>query len=106
MRAGGLRKHTIDIQSNIETINEFGERIRTWTTTITTKSDVLFESGTGTMKHGEVFTDYKVGFRIRKYHQVDETMRIIFEGKKYKIEAVIPNYEKSMTLIKTTKIND
>lgn len=105
MRAGGL-KHRIEIQSDVETINEYGERVRTWETTITTKADVVFESGTGTMKHGEVFTDYKVGFRIRKYHQVDENMRIIFEGRKYKIEAVIPNYEKSMTLIKTTKINE
>lgn len=105
MRAGGL-KHRIEIQSNIETINEFGERIKTWTTTITTKSDVLFESGTGTMKHGEVFTDYKVGFRIRNYHQVDENMRILFGGKKYKVEAVLPNFEKSMTLLKTAKINE
>lgn len=105
MRAGGL-KHRIEIQSNIETINEFGERVRTWATTIATKADVLHKDGTSTMKHGEVFTDYKVDFRVRKYHQIDETMRILFGGKKYKIEAVLPNYEKNLTLLKTSKINE
>lgn len=105
MRAGGL-KHRIEIQSNVKTINEYGERVKVWTTTITTKADVLHKDGTSTMKHGEAFTDYKVDFRVRKYHQVDETMRILFDGKKYKIEAVLPNYERSLTLLKTSKINE
>ena len=105
MRAGGL-KHRIEIQSNIETINEFGERVRTWATTITTKADVLHKDGTSTMKNQEVFTEYKVDFRVRNYHQVNENMQIIFSGKKYKIEVVLPNYEKNLTLLKTSKINE
>ena len=105
MRAGGL-KHRIEIQSNIETINEFGERVKSWETTITTKADILFKDGSSTMKNQEVFTEYKVDFRVRNYHQVNENMQIIFSDKKYKIEAVLPNYEKSMTLLKTTKINE
>ncbi len=105
MRAGGL-KHRIEIQSNIETINEFGERVREWTTTITTKADILFKDGTGQMKHGEVFTDYKVDFRVRKYHHVDETMRILFDGNIYRVEAVLPNFEKNLKLVKAIKLNE
>ena len=105
MRAGGL-KHRVEIQSNIEVVDEYGARVKTWATTITTKADILFKDGSSAMKHGEVFTDYKVDFRVRKYHEVDETMRIMYKGDIYRIEAVLPNFEKNMKLIKTTKYNE
>lgn len=99
-------KHRIEIQANTETVNEFGERVKSWTTVITTKADILFKDGTSTMRNQEVFTDYKVDFRIRTYHVVDETMRVVFGGKKYTVEAVLPNYEKSLTLLKTKLLNE
>ena len=40
----------------------------------------LFKDGSSAMKHGEVFTDYKVDFRVRN-HEVDETMRIMYKQR-------------------------
>ncbi len=105
MRAGGL-KHRIEIQANIESVNEFGERVKTWATTVATKADIVFRDGTSVMKHGEVFTDYKVDFRVRKYHHVDETMRILFDSNIYRVEAVLPNFEKNLKLVKAIKLNE
>lgn len=106
MRAGGLRKYRIEIQSFIETKNEFGERVKAWTTVITTNADATYKDGVSMLENREAFTEYRIDFFIRQYHQVDEKMRVLFAGGKYRIEAVLPNPDKQLKTLKTSKINE
>ncbi len=106
MRAGGLRKYRIEIQAQTETKNEFGERAKSWATVITTNADATYNSGIAQMENRELFTEYQIDFYIRQYHNVDESMRVLFAGGKYKIEAVLPNPDKQMKILKTRKINE
>lgn len=106
MRAGGLRKYRIEIQEQTEIVNEFGERVKDWATVITTNADATYNSGIAQMENRELFTEYQVDFYIRQYHVVNETMRVLFSGKKYKIEAVLPNPDKQLKTLKTRKINE
>lgn len=106
MRAGGLRKHRIEIQSRTETVNEFGERVKDWATVITTRADATYRDGVALMENREAFTEYRIDFYIRQYHQVDDTMRVLFAGGKYKVEAVLPNPDKQLLTLKTSKINE
>lgn len=106
MRAGGLRKHRIEIQAYTEVRNEFGERVKAWTTVITTNADATYKDGVALLENREAFTEYRIDFFIRQYHDVNDTMRVIFAGSKYKIEAVLPNPDKQLITLKTRKINE
>lgn len=98
--------HPITIQALTETVNEYGERKKTWTTQVETKADVLHRDGRVETKNSEIFTSYTVDFRIRIYHSVTEKMRVLYKGVAYNIEAVIPNYDLKMQTLKTVKVND
>lgn len=106
MRAGGLRKHSIEIQSSIDVVDRYGARVKTWKTIISTRSDVNFKSGVRAKEMLEMVSSYTVEFQIRRYHRVDESMRVIFEGRKYLIEAILPDFDNQMQTIITTLINE
>lgn len=105
MRAGGLR-HPIAIQALTETTDEYKARIKTWTTMINTRADVLHRDGKAEMKNNEIFTSYTVDFRIRSYHKVKEDMRVLYNGVLYAIEAILPSDVKQMQTLKAVKVND
>ena len=105
MRAGVLL-YPITIQALTETVNEYGERKKTWTTQVETKADILHRDGRVETKNSEIFTSYTVDFRIRIQPQVTEKMRVLYKGTPYDIEAVIPNYDLRMLTLKTVKVND
>lgn len=105
MRAGGL-KYSIEILKSTEVINEFGEREETWETAIETKADAISKSGTRINDVHELVPFYSVEFRIRKYHPVDENMRVKFGGRLYRILAVIPTTEKAMKTLICEVINE
>lgn len=101
-----MRKHVIEIQKSVEVVNPFGEREQTWEKAISTKADVLHKSGNRILDFHELVSAYSVEFRIRNYHNVDEKMRVLFQKKKYRILAILPDYEKRMTTISTELINE
>jgi len=44
--------------------------------------------------NNEVIWSYQVNFTIRVYHQVNEKMRIIWKGKKYRILSIEEDKDK------------
>lgn len=106
MRAGGLRKYRIEIQRSSESENRFGEREKIWETAVETKADVISKSGTRINDVHELTPFYSVDFRIRQYHEVDEKMRVIFNGKKYRILAIPPITDKQMKTLICELINE
>lgn len=105
MRAGGL-KYEIEIQHSVDHSNSFGESEKKWETLTITRADIRWINGARIKDSHEMTTSYKVEFRIRRYHKVDENMRILYDKKKYRIEAIIPNDNKSMLTLVTEKINE
>lgn len=106
MRAGGLRHSTITIEKSVEVKDEFGDTVKGWQKHIETKADVIFKTGNRIKENYEITPAYDVEFRIRKYHDVDEKMRVIYKSKKYRIKAIMPNIEKQMQTIITEWINE
>lgn len=106
MRAGGLRRNRIEIQKHVEVKNEYGERVKVWTKHIETRADIDFKSGARRQDMHEMTTSYNFDFRIRIYHEVDESMRILYKGKKYRIEAILPHQDKQMQTLIGKRINE
>lgn len=105
MRAGGLRKYRIEIQNSVETVDKYGGRVKEWQTQIKTKADILFKSGTRINDVHELTPFYSLDFRIRHYHEVNEKMRVLFDGKKYRILAIPPVTEKQYKTLICELIN-
>lgn len=105
MRAGGL-KYQITIQSPIEKKSDFGSVEKEWKDTIVTRADVIWLNGARVKDINELLSTYKVEFRIRRYHNVNEKMRVLYAGSKYRIEAILPNDSKQMLTLVTEKINE
>ena len=99
-------KHRIEIQKSVGVKDGFGDVVKSWQKHIETKADVLFKSGNRVKENYEIAPAYDVEFRVRKYHDVDEKMRVVYLGKKYRIKAIMPNTEKQMLTIITEWINE
>lgn len=106
MRAGGLRRARIQILNYTEAPNDYGARTKSWLPYISTNADIDFISGSRRQDMYEMTTSYTVDFRIRIYHRVDESMRIRYKDKYYRIEAILPNEDKQMQTIVGKLINE
>lgn len=105
MKAGGL-KYSIEILKAKDSRDEFGASKTIWETHISTRADIYWEKGSRIRDIEEMVSSYAVQFRIRNYHQVDESMRVKYKGSLYRIEAIIPSDAKMMTTLMTEKINE
>ena len=106
MRAGGLRHHVIEIQKPVTVKDDYGAMVDTWVTHITTRADIDFKRGERVLDIHEKTSSYSVDFRIRRYHEVDETMRVLFNGRKYRINFIPPIVDRQMQVLSTTLINE
>ncbi|KAA5365073.1 phage head closure protein [Phocaeicola dorei] len=83
MRAG-LLTETILLQESVLVKNEFGATSMEWVDYLQTRANIKFNSGNRVNQNNEIFTSYTLTFTIRYYHKVNEQMRIIYQGKKYR----------------------
>jgi SPP1 family predicted phage head-tail adaptor len=105
MRAGLLSE---DVTFEQQSINkgEFGATNVSWQPFKNTKARVTYNSGNRTNDVNEVFFAYEVVFTIRIYHQIDENMRIIWQGKKYRILSIERQKAQQQIVIKAELINE
>lgn len=106
MLAGKLNE-TITVESPIIAENELGEILdNRYKNKFTTKAEVIYRNGGTSVDNNEIFTNYSVQFIIRIYHKVDETDRVMFMGKPYRIDSI--EYSRQYQLIKLncTLINE
>lgn len=105
MRAGALR-YTITIEKPVTTRNEYGSQEVKWETVCDTRAEVIYNRGYRDSDGIEVYYDYNPTFRIRYYHNLDDYMRIKYEGKYYRILSIQREvYSQTITLI-TELINE
>ena len=105
MQAGKLNEY-ITVEQPVSHKNELGEVVDChYTKKLGTKAQVIYKSGTRTEDYS-IHTDYTVQFVIRHYHKVDETDRVLFRGKPYRIESIEYSREYQLIKLNCSLVND
>lgn len=106
MKAGLLNKIISVEQPSLET-DEFGANSVQWESFIDrTRAKVTYSSGNRANENNEIVFAYEVIFTVRIYHQITERMRIIWEGRKYRILSIEKDTELQRLVIKTELVNE
>ena len=106
MRAG-LLNSVIAVDKPTVVADDFGANSLNWEQHISsTRAKVTYSSGTRANENNEIIFAYEVIFTVRIYHQINERMRIIWEGRKYRILSIEENKELQQLTIKTELINE
>ena len=87
MRAGVLTEPITFIKAEISK-NDYGQEETVWNDYIKTRSQVKYKSGNRATENNEIINTYTVEFIVRRYHKIDEFMRILWNGKYYRILAI------------------
>ena len=93
MRAG-LLTDKLEIWQPSSVTDDFGAENTTWEYLTTIKASVTYQSGDKITDNDEILTTYSLTADIRKYHALNETMRVVFNGRKFIISAIIPDKDK------------
>lgn len=105
MRAGLLRD-SITIQEPVVVTDIYGGSSIEWRDIVNTRTQVNFNSGNRQNQNNEIITTYTITFTIRFYHKINEKMRIVWNGNKYRILSINRElYKQSITII-TELINE
>ena len=104
MRAGSLR-NIITIQKQIKVDTGFSDKPE-WVDHLKTRAEVNWKRGSRGLDGKEFVAMYSLEFNIRYHHDVDEGMRLIFEGKSYLIEAVMPNQKRRFKTLICKRVNE
>lgn len=87
MRAG-LLTDPITFKKATITKNKYGQEETSWNDYIVTRGNVKFNSGSRVTENNEIINTYTVTFTVRCYHDIDEFMRILWNGKTYRILSI------------------
>ena len=105
MRAGILTE-PITIQELVTVKDDFGANTTEYRDVISTRAQVVFNTGTRETQNNEIVNTYQRTFNIRLYHKVDERMIILWHGERYRILSIQKELYKQQTSIITEKINE
>ena len=105
MNAGSL-KFPILIQQLVNVKNGYGATDIEYADYLNTKCNIKNDGGNREIQNNEIFHSSTVTFYVRNYHIINETMRIIIKGKKYRIISICTDDFKMMTEIKSELINE
>lgn len=105
MNAGQLNE-PITIEQQKSEKNEFSSVTRSWVRFAETKANVKAQSTDLADDNGELFFGQRATFRIRGYHKVEETMRVIWKGAKYRILGIDDDRPNMMKILRCEKINE
>lgn len=106
MRAG-LLNSVISVEKPEVVSDEFGANSLKWVQHISkTRAKVTYSSGSRANENNEIIFAYEVVFTVRIYHQIDERMRIRWEGKYYRILSIEEDRTLQQLTIKTELINE
>ncbi|USE81152.1 phage head closure protein [Cupriavidus gilardii] len=97
MRAGA-RSALVEIQRNVPVRDEAGQPISSWQTVATAWADVRHRSGMeairGDAPASVVQVSARLPYPVMAEIQIDTGMRLLHEGERYDIQAVLPDRQK------------
>ena len=105
MRAG-LLSEVITIMTPYIEKDEYGSEVEMWDELLTTRANVRWSSGNRSISNDEIVNVYSVDFTIRRYHDIDEVMRVRYEGKLYRILSIEDNRHDGTKKLRCELINE
>lgn len=105
MRAGLLTEQIL-IERITYIKNIFGANEKKWIPHMNTRSIVKFNNGNRKIENNEIVNSYLLSFTIRDYNDVDESMRIVWNDKKYRILSIFQDKHKQSIEIIGSLINE
>ena len=106
MRAGQLSS-VIQVEKPEVVSDDFGANSLQWVNHIPkTRAKVTYSSGSRANENNEIIFVYEVIFTVRIYRSITERMRILWEGRKYRILSMEEDKERQQKIIKTELINE
>lgn len=105
MRAGQLRE-AILIQNSTIMKDGYGADSLQWVDVISTRAKVTYATGSRENQNNEIVYSCTIQFTIRYYHDVLESMRIIWREKKYRIISINKELDKQSITIITELVNE
>ena len=87
MQAGQLNE-IITIYIPIHTKNEYGEVVEEWKKHTSTKANITYSGGNRNIQNGELFFGYTKIFKVYRYVDINESMIIEWQNKRYKIISI------------------
>ena len=96
----------IVIQNVTESVDQFGQRIRTFSTLAAVWAKVEEKSGTEGEVSYQLTANRKVQFMVRWRNDVNEKMPIVYRGKIYEIESIISDDARKHTMKIHARLSD
>lgn len=91
MNATGKLNRRITIERRATGEDQIGQPVDAWETVAELWADVRFLSGISAIKASADVSISKVSIRIRHRTGLDAGMRVLFDGKTFDIQAVLPD---------------
>ena len=99
MRAG-LLTEPVTFRRATTTKNQYGEEETIWENYIITRGNVKYNTGNRAIENQEIINTYTVTFTVRSYHNIDESMKILYKKKLYRILSIEEDrLKQSITII-------
>lgn len=105
MIAGRLNE-VVKIYNVVSTVNDYGERVETYSLAMTTRARVDFNSGNRTNQNDEIVFNYQKTFNVRSYVPVYDTSHIEWQGKMYRVLSVEKRREYNDIVVVAELINE
>lgn len=105
MRAGELNEK-ITFQKPKDIKNKYGATEQVFEDYKTVKASVSRNNGNRAITNNEIVYKYNIVFTIRIIYNIDEAMRVLFDGKMYRICSIIPSKKTQSKTIITELINE
>lgn len=102
----GLLKDIITFLENEPTRDTYGGLSDQWVEAFKKRAYVRFNSGSRKEVNNEVINTEVLTFMIRYTKEVQEKMRIVYEGRKYKINMINRDRIQQATIIQAESINE
>lgn len=96
----------ITIQNVTESVDVFGQRIKSFSTLAAVWAKVEEKSGVEGEQSDQIIASKKVQFLIRWRNDVNERMPIVYRGKIYEIESIISGDARRHTMVLHTRLSD
>lgn len=96
----------IVIQNVTESVDQFGQRIRSFSTLAAVWAKVEEKSGTEGEVSYQLTANRKVQFMVRWRNDVNEKMPIVYRGKIYEIESIISDDARKHTMKIHARLSD
>jgi SPP1 family predicted phage head-tail adaptor len=98
-------RYVIQVQKKVPVRDSFGSEKITYQDYMNLRASVKFNGGAKGIDSNEVFTSSSIQFETH-YREITEDMRIVFIGKKYRINSIVPVGYRTSLIINCELIND